>query len=221
MHTWIKFCGTTSFADAMASIAAGADALGFVFAPSKRQVSASQVKTITQQLPVDIEKIGVFMDEKLEDILSIVEEAGLTGVQLHGKESAENVATLAKKRGSNDRLRVIKTVLVKEEFRDELQGVMNAVSPPDCVLLDAGAGSGQTFAWGAAKDTVKEFVRSNPAHVIVAGGLTPENVGEAIRILSPWGVDVVSGVEMQAGEKDPQKLKAFVESVRKAEKNHG
>jgi phosphoribosylanthranilate isomerase len=98
---------------------------------------------------------------------------------------------------------------------------LNSVRPPDCVLLDSGAGSGQPFAWSAAKDVTKEFVHGNAAHLIVAGGLTPENVGEAIKILSPWGVDVVSGVEMQAGQKDPQKLKAFVESVRKAEKNHG
>jgi len=221
MPTWIKFCGTTSLADAMASVAAGADAVGFVFAPSKRQVSASQVKTITQRLPVEIEKIGVFMDETVENILAVVDAAGLTGVQLHGKEPADDVARLAEKRRNDERLRVIKTVLVNENFRHELKSVLHTERPPDCVLLDAGAGSGRTFAWGAAKDAAIEFVHSNAAKVIVAGGLTPENVGEAIKILSPWGVDVVSGVETRAGQKDPQKLKAFVESVRKAENKNG
>jgi phosphoribosylanthranilate isomerase len=218
MRTWIKFCGTTSLADAMTSIAAGADAVGFIFAPSNRHVTTVQVKAITQELPAKVEKIGVFMDETVENILSIVEAAGLTGVQLHGKESADDLARLAKKRSNEQRFRVIKTVLVKENFRHELQSVLHAVRPPDCVLLDAGAGSGQTFAWDAARDVTKEFVHSNSAQMIVAGGLTPENVGEAIKILSPWGVDIVSGVEMQAGKKDPQKLRAFVESVRRAEK---
>jgi phosphoribosylanthranilate isomerase len=217
MLTWIKFCGTTSLADAMASIAAGADAVGFIFAPSKRQVNASQVKTITQELPVEIEKIGVFMDERVENILSIVESAGLTGVQLHGRESSDDVARLAEQlrgeqRSRNQRFRVIKTVLVKDNFPEELQ-TMHAVRPPDCILLDAGAGSGKTFAWDAAR----ELVHSSKAQLIVAGGLTPENVGDAVAMLSPWGVDVVSGVELQAGKKDPQKLNAFVDSVRKAE----
>ena len=221
MHTWIKFCGTTSLADAMASIAAGADALGFIFAPSKRQVTAAQVSAITKLLPDEIEKIGVFMDERLENILSMVEAAGLTGVQLHAQESSGDVSRLAEKRDRHKDFRVIKTVLVRDDFRHELQSVMSAVRPPDCVLLDSGAGSGRTFAWAAAKDATKEFAGSAAAKIIVAGGLTPENVGEAIRTFSPWGVDVVSGVESQAGEKDPQKLKAFVDAVRKAENKNG
>jgi phosphoribosylanthranilate isomerase len=213
MRTWIKFCGTTSLADAMASIAAGADALGFIFAPSKRHVMVAQVKEITQKLPAEVEKIGVFMDETVENMLSIAVEAGLTGVQLHGKESSEALARLAAENPGNRRLRLIKTVLVKDDFRHDLQRVLNEVKPPDCVLLDAGAGSGATFSWGAAK----EFTHGSTAQVIVAGGLTPENVGEAIQTLSPWGVDVVSGVELLAGRKDPHKLKAFVDAVRKAE----
>jgi phosphoribosylanthranilate isomerase len=225
MRTWIKFCGTTSLADAMASIAAGADALGFIFAPSKRQVTAAQVSAITKQLPDEIEKVGVFMDEPVENILSVVEAAGLTGVQLHGQERSGDVARLAEKRGSHKDFRVIRTVLVKDNFRHELQSVMSAVRPPDCVLLDSGAGSGKTFAWAAAKDVAKdvaiEFAGIAATQIIVAGGLTPENVGEAIRTFSPWGVDVVSGVELQAGKKDPQKLKAFVDSVRKAENKNG
>ncbi len=221
MRTWIKFCGTTSLADAMASIAAGADALGFIFAPSKRQVTVAQVSAITKQLPAEIEKIGVFMDEPVENILSMVEAAGLTGVQLHGQERSGDAARLREKRGGNKTFRVIRTVLVKDNFRHELESVMNEVRPPDCVLLDSGAGSGRTFAWSSAKDVANEFAGSVTAQIIVAGGLTPENVGEAIRTLSPWGVDVVSGVELQAGKKDPQKLKAFVDSVRKAENKNG
>ncbi len=221
MRTWIKFCGTTSLADAMASIAAGADALGFIFAPSKRQVTATEVRAITKQLPDEIEKIGVFVDEQVENILSMVKAAGLTGVQLHGQESSGDTARLAEKRVSHKDFRVIRTVLVKDNFRYELQSVMNAVRPPDCVLLDSGTGSGKTFAWAAAKDVANAFAGIAETQIIVAGGLTPENVGDAIRTLSPWGVDVVSGVELQAGKKDPQKLKAFVDSVRKAENKNG
>jgi phosphoribosylanthranilate isomerase len=91
-------------------------------------------------------------------------------------------------------------------------------------MLDSGSGSGKTFAWAAAKEAAKDAAKESfgsAAQIIVAGGLTPENVGEAIRTLSPWGVDVVSGVESQAGKKDPQKLKAFVDSVRKAENKNG
>ncbi len=136
-------------------------------------------------------------------------------------ESSGDVARLAEKRGSHKDFRVIRTVLVKDNFRHELESVMSAVRPPDCVLLDSGAGSGKTFAWAAAKDTAKQLAGAGDAQIIVAGGLTPENVGDAIRTFSPWGVDVVSGVELQAGKKDPQKLKAFVDSVRKAENKNG
>jgi phosphoribosylanthranilate isomerase len=221
MRTWIKFCGTTSLADAMASIAAGADALGFIFAPSKRQVTAAHVTAIAKQLPDKIEKIGVFMDEPVEDILPVVEAAGLTGVQLHGQERSGDLARLAEKRDGHKNFRVIRTVLVKDDFRHELESVMSAVRPPDCVLLDSGAGSGKTFAWDVAKDVANEFAGNSATQIIVAGGLTGENVGEAIRTFSPWGVDVVSGVELQPGIKDPQKLKAFVDSVRKAENKNG
>jgi phosphoribosylanthranilate isomerase len=217
MRTWIKFCGTTSLADAEACIAAGADALGFIFAPSKRHVSAAQAKEIIRHLPPETEKIGVFMDERMENILAIIDEAGLTGAQLHGQEPADELARLAQMGNGDKAFRVIKTVLVGNNFKDEVQIAVKGVGPPNCILLDSGAGSGKTFVWGDAR----EFVSAATRHVIVAGGLTPENVGEAIEILSPWGVDVVSGVEKQAGEKDPRKLKAFVEAVRTAEKNHG
>jgi phosphoribosylanthranilate isomerase len=142
-----------------------------------------------------------------------VNAAGLTGVQLHGREPADDVARVVEQWSGDKPFRVIKTVLVKNNFADRIPSLLRRLQPPDCVLLDAGAGGGKTFAW----EDAKEFVLSAKARVIVAGGLTPENVGEAIKILSPWGVDVVSGVELQAGKKDPQKLKAFVDSVRKAE----
>ena len=213
MRTWIKFCGTTSLADAQASIQAGANAVGFVFTPSKRQVTTAQVRSITQFLADDIEKIGVFTDEPVDNILAIVKEAGLTGVQLHGKEPAGDLARLAEEGKGDRRFCVTRTVLIKDDFRDELQSVLHTVRPPHRVLLDSGAGSGKTFAW----DAVQEIVRSSAAHVIVAGGLTPGNVGDAIKTFLPWGVDVASGVEIQPGKKDPQKLRAFVDEVRKAE----
>lgn len=214
MRTWIKFCGTTSLADAQTSISAGADALGFIFAPSKRHVSVEQAAEIIRQLPAKVEKIGVFMDESAENILRMVQEAGLTGVQLHGKRSADDLGKLAGNDLGGNSLRVIKTVIIKDGFSDELRDGLGSVRPPNCVLLDSGTGSGKTFVW----EDVKSLMSGSAAQVIVAGGLTPENVGAAVMTLSPWGVDVVSGIEKQAGQKDPQKLRAFVDAVRKAEK---
>lgn len=222
MHTWIKFCATTSLDDALASIEAGADALGFVFAPSKRRVTAEQVQEITSNLPEGVQRVGVFQNEHLERVLFTAEQAGLTAVQLHGEETPAYMSMLRGRWSGPSPLKIIKTVLMDDGFESRFRSL--AEGPPDCfdhILFDSGAGSGKTFRWS---DLLEYFVRlcgdgmaGFKGPVIVAGGLNAGNVGEMMSTLHPWGVDVVSGVEREPGRKDHEKLKAFVAAVRKAE----
>jgi phosphoribosylanthranilate isomerase len=212
MHTWIKICGTTSLEDALSAMEAGADALGFIFAESKRRVTPEQAQAIISRLPQQVERIGVFMNSTTAEIASIVSQVELTGIQMHGEEFPPEVYTYlpALRR---DRMRKIKTVLVGDGFARSLDAYSGPPGTVDAWLLDSGAGSGKTFDWKAARAKLGE----RQGKFIVAGGLTPENVGDAIRTFRPWGVDVVTGVEREPGRKDPEKLKAFVAAVRKAE----
>jgi phosphoribosylanthranilate isomerase len=213
MRTWIKICGTTSLEDALSSIEAGADALGFIFAPSKRRILPENAQKIIRELPPDIEKVGVFMDAGAMGIRQVVREVDLTGIQMHGEGEFPPEVYSYLPEDRRDKLRKIKTVIVWEGFElrfDSYAGVPGVV---DAWLFDSGAGSGQTFDWQAARAKLGE----RQGQFVVAGGLNPENVGDAIRTFRPWGVDVVSGVEREPGRKDPEKLKAFVAAVRKAE----
>lgn len=214
MRTWIKFCGTTSLADALASIEAGADALGFIFAPSKRQITPEKAHEIIRGLPKNVERVGVFVDESADRIVQIAQTAALTMVQLHGNESPESVARLKSDPVAGRNLTVIKTVLIRGDFHLELEKFINALSPPDAILLDSGAGSGRMFDWRG----VRPFLTGTEMRFIVAGGLDSNNVSAALGMFHPFGVDVVSGVESSPGKKDPGKLKAFVAAVRNAEK---
>jgi phosphoribosylanthranilate isomerase len=212
MRTWIKICGTTCLEDALSSIEAGADALGFIFALSKRHVSVEQAQAIISQLPREVERIGVFLNSPAAEIASVVSVVDLTGVQMHGEESPVAVYECLPP-ARRDAMRKIKTILFKPdcELKFDNGGAPGIV---DTWLLDSGAGSGKTFDWQAARAQLGD--RQSP--FVVAGGLTPENVSDAIRTFRPWGVDVVTGVEREPGRKDPEKLKAFVAAVRKAEK---
>jgi phosphoribosylanthranilate isomerase len=212
MHTWIKICGTTCIEDALKSIAAGADALGFIFAPSKRRVKPEQAREIIEVLPPKVERIGVFINSPAAEIASIVSEVGLTGIQMHGEEFPPEVYTYLPK-DRRDQMRKIKTLQVRDGFALRFDGYANAPGVVDAWLLDSGAGSGKVFDWQAARAHLDGWQE----RFIVAGGLTPENVGEAVRLFTPWGVDVVTGVEREPGRKDPEKLQAFVRAVRRAE----
>ena len=210
MTTWIKFCGTTSVEDALASVEAGADALGFIFAPSPRRVTVQQARQIIHELPQGLERVGVFRDTTAEEIRKIVTEVALTGIQLHGDENASEVYDRLprSRRGS---LRIIKALIAQPGFETRLDaGDGRMVS---AWLLDSGAGSGKTFDWQAARAQMGD----RQERFIIAGGLTAGNVGDAIRTFSPWGVDVVSGIEREPGCKDRAEMEAFVTAVRKAE----
>lgn len=213
MSLWIKICANTSLADALLASEAGADAVGFVFAPSPRRVNPMQVAEIVPGLPAKVEKIGVFVDTATEELASTVRVCGLTGVQLHDAYSADVPAILRRELGS--RLRILRVVHFSPGIAH--QAAAFAADPDvDGVLVDsrtptAVGGTGVPFDWAAAAQTV--FANGN-ARLIAAGGLHPGNVAEAIATLHPWGVDVASGVESAPGHKDPAKVRAFVAAAR-------
>jgi phosphoribosylanthranilate isomerase len=214
MQTWIKFCGTTSLEDAQASVEAGANALGFIFAPSKRRITTERAAEIIRALPANVDRIGVFLNGTIDEIRDTVAQVGLTGIQLHGGEFARDVYHAFPRERRNS-LSIIKTVLVDGGFAQTLEKEVADGTRVDAWLLDSGAGSGKTFDWCAAHAELGE----RSARFIIAGGLTAENVGKAIEVFSPWGVDVVSGIEAEPGRKDREKMKAFVAAVRKAEQS--
>jgi phosphoribosylanthranilate isomerase len=214
MSLWVKVCANTSMADAMVAVTAGADAVGFVFAASPRRVTVDQVKTITPGLPNSIEKIGVFVDSSFEEIEEAVRACGLTGVQLYSDGGVQVAGRLRERFGAG--LRILH-VLHDGPGLAEKAGALAGNSCIDGILIDsrtatAVGGTGLRFDWDAAES----LFRTGAIRLVAAGGLTPENVGEAIGKLRPWGVDVASGVETSPGRKDAEKVRAFVANARKA-----
>ncbi|MBZ5648743.1 MAG: phosphoribosylanthranilate isomerase [Acidobacteriia bacterium] len=207
---WVKICGTTNLEDARVAVEAGADALGFIFAPSPRRISPKDAKKIIAELPKEVEKVGVFVNQKLEIVRDTIEVAGLTAIQFHGEEEPE-FASLFKKY----KVRVYKALraeTVRHEA-DRFDGIA------DALFVDAGTpkkrgGTGRTFDWDEAAPFVRLLRRR--AKVVIAGGLEPGNVSRAIELFQPWGVDVVSGVEKEPGKKDHEKVRAFVKAAKEA-----
>ncbi len=197
LRTKIKICGITNKKDAILVSRLGADAIGFVFAESKRKITPERAKQIIKMLPPFITTVGIFMDAGLTDVNKITEYTSLDAVQLHGNENPEYCDKMNRK--------VIKGILVTEnDTKESLTKKMNAYSV-SAFILDPGRGSGKTFNWDIARGIGKPL--------IIAGGLTPENVGQVIRDLNPYGVDVSSGVEKNYGEKDREKVEKFIEEV--------
>jgi len=214
MSLWIKICGTTSLEDAQLAVDAGADAIGFVFAPSPRQVTIERAAAITASLPAAVEKIGVFVDATLAELEAAVQTGGLTGVQLHSGIRPEMPAQLKRRFGPD--LRVLRVVHYAADAAAQAESIA-ADANVDAVLVDsrtatAVGGTGISFDWSAAQS----LFHSARKRMVVAGGLRPENVAEAIRTLQPWGVDVVSGVESAPGSKDAAKVRAFIANARAA-----
>jgi phosphoribosylanthranilate isomerase len=218
MSVWIKICGNTSLEDALLAVETGADAVGFVFAPSPRRVTPAEVAAITPHLTATVEKIGVFVDATLEEIVSTVQFCGLTGVQLHFDADPDLPARLHERLGPEVRiLRVIH--FSAESAGQHAAQIAEYDQDPhvDAVLVDsrtatAIGGTGVAFAWEVARTTI--FQDANERRRIAAGGLTPANVAEAIAALRPWGVDAVSGVEAKPGRKDPVKVREFLRRAR-------
>jgi phosphoribosylanthranilate isomerase len=216
MRLWIKICANTSLGDAQLAAEAGADAVGFVFAPSPRRVTAELAGQIVRQLPAAIEKIGVFVDASFDEIAKTVEAAGLTGVQLHFDAPAALAAQLRDRFGP--KLRILGVVHFDARAGKRVAAIARD-EHIDALLVDsrtaaAVGGTGVAFDWSAAQGLI--FDAGGPMKFVAAGGLTPENVAEAIATLNPWGVDVVSGVEAAPGRKDSAKVRAFVANARAA-----
>lgn len=215
--TWIKICGTTSLADAECAVAAGADALGFIFAPSTRGIEPEKAAEIIAALPGQTVKIGVFVNESPARVAELAAWVGLTGVQLHGDEPPGRLAEFRSVLGAR---KIIKTLQARELLAGGatlLEEYLRVARCMDGVLIDSGSaarrgGTGVPFNWNAARPLVSRIKEVVP--VIISGGLTPENVTDAVRLFQPWGVDVLSGVEREVGKKDEAKLRAFVKSVR-------
>ena len=222
---WIKLCANTTLEDAQLAANAGADAIGFVFAPSSRRVTPGHVAAIMPDLPEDLTKIGVFNTQDYDDIVFVLRSTGLHGVQLHGELDFVLAEKLRDQFGSGFFL--IQTLhwdlnvdssRSEQRLRDELRAIARH-RHIDAVLLDtktgtASGGTGKTFDWKRAQQVLG--AESGKLRVILAGGLRPDNVAEAIRTLRPWGVDVASGVEMHPGRKDPARVEEFVTAARAA-----
>lgn len=220
---WIKICANTNLEDAQLAAELGANAVGFVFAPSKRRVTAEQVAAITLHLPANVERIGVFDSLDAEEIARAVRTAGLNAVQLHGNPDHALARYLHDL--FHGEVKIIQTVhwevdadgasatVVAKQLREIAnEGIADRVLIDSKVGATTG-GTGITFDWERARTTLAED--AGPLKLIVAGGLRPENVADAIARLKPWGVDVASGVESSPGKKDPGKLAAFIKGSRR------
>jgi phosphoribosylanthranilate isomerase len=225
--TWVKICGMTNLEDALVAVEAGADAVGFVFyEKSPRRISVEAAREIVEKLPVGVEKVGVFVDLESEQIREIVLAVGLSAVQLHGRKSMRNVLWEDLRPASEC---VGASKLIPMVYGDALKdgGFLISDHVRDqifAILLDSRAGetaggTGTTFDWAAVRDMVQAVSLTVP--VIVAGGLTPANVPEAMRLFQPFGLDVASGVEARPGKKDPEKVRAFVKAVRDVDRKTG
>jgi phosphoribosylanthranilate isomerase len=215
---WIKICAITNLDDALASIDAGANALGFILTASPRQIAPDTAAGIIAALPPSVEKIGVVVNETPQRLAELANQVGLTGLQLHGDESADQLSAYRHALGLR---KIIKALQARELLAapDTLDEYLRNSKFIDGILLDSGSpsargGTGRTFDWNAAPPIVERIKQVVP--VVIAGGLDPDNVSDAIRLFDPCGVDVVSGVELAPGKKDPAKLRAFIAAARAA-----
>lgn len=198
---FIKICGITNEQDALLAVALGADALGFVFAPSPRQISPALAREIVKRLPPETVTVGVFRNETPARIIEIVNEARLQGAQLHGHETPAMTAEVA-----TDIRFVIKAVVAGSP---DAAHANNFAS--DAILVDGlHPGSGTAYDWELLQDIPTDI------RLMLSGGLTPENVAAGIAQVRPWGVDVSSGVEKAPGLKDAVKMRHFITNARDA-----
>lgn len=219
---WIKICANTTLEDARLAAGLGADAVGFVFAPSKRRVTPEQVARITPHLPATVERVGVFDSLDPEVIAEATRTAGLDAIQLHGgasRDLSQRLQTIF-----SGEIKIIQTIhwqvdaeganaahVARQLSEIAREGIV------DRVLIDskvgaATGGTGVAFDWESARSVLAQY--AGQLKLVVAGGLRPENVAEAIRRLNPWGVDVASGVEAEPGKKSRERLAAFIKNAR-------
>jgi phosphoribosylanthranilate isomerase len=202
---FVKICGITREEDGLLAVAMGADAVGFIFAPSRRKIAPSIARDIARRLPSEILTVGVFRDEAPVRVVDIANSAGLRAVQLSGHESADDTRWIRSRVPF-----VIKAFAAGEPALDRAESY-----GADVIMIDSPTpGSGEVFDWSLAEG------RPDGQKILLAGGLTPDNVADAIAAVGPWGVDVASGVEDPRGEpgqKDARKVKAFIDAAKAAE----
>jgi phosphoribosylanthranilate isomerase len=203
--TKIKICGNTRADDVELAVELGADLLGFIFTRSKRQVRVDEIKAVIAQVPAGVERVGVFIDETPEQIADIAQACGLTAIQVYRPLTEKDRAL---------------GLLLLPAFRVQAGEDLTAIrlENGDHPLFDTWApdtigGTGRAWAWPQARVVARRYP------VVVSGGLTPDNVDGAVRELHPWAVDVCSGVEAEPGRKDPAKLRAFFEAVRRVDQS--
>ena len=202
--TWVKICGITNIEDGLKAASLGVDALGFIFAPSMRRIKPDTTQKIIQALPTTLLKVGVFVDEDPEEVLRVAEYCGLNALQFHGKESPDYCQKFS--------MLVIKAIQIKDlESLDDMERY-----PDTTLLLDTyspvqAGGTGNSFSWEIALKAKEK------RDFILSGGLNQDNVGEAIKKMRPFGVDVCSGVETNPGKKDLLKMAEFIREVREAD----
>ncbi len=205
MNVKVKICGVTTINDAQAAVQEGADAIGLMFySGSPRRVSMETAQEIARSLPPSVLRVGVFVDPEPSDVFAAIQLCGLNLLQFHGAETPEFCQQFG--------------VMTMKAFRMQNAGSLAPLASfsADAFLLDSyipdkPGGTGETFNWDLAVEA-KRFGRP----IFLAGGLTPENVADAIRAVQPFAVDVSSGVEISPGRKDPEKIRAFIAAARGA-----
>jgi phosphoribosylanthranilate isomerase len=220
--TWVKICGMTNLEDALTAVEAGADAVGFVFyEKSPRNVSVETVREIVAKLPAGVEKVGVFVNHSAAQVADVSDQVGLSAAQVYPLASSGAVIGDLVPNGKRRTF----VAVPGERFTSEASfGIFLSrefLSGISALFIDSGSpqqpgGTGKKFDWQSAAGPIKLIGEAMP--VVIAGGLTVQNVVEAIGILKPWGVDVASGVEATPGKKDPEKVRAFVKAVRDADR---
>lgn len=199
---FVKICGITNVDDGLLAVALGADSLGLNFVSgSTRQIAAARARDIVSRIPPETLTVGIFRNESKERVVDIVHTVGLRAAQLHGNESVDDVAWVAHRVPT-----VIKAVSAGTE-----QARQAADFPVPIILVDAQTpGSGEVFDWRLTESLPLD------RRILLAGGLNPDNVADAIAAVKPWGVDVASGVEREPGRKDPAALRRFIQNAKAA-----
>lgn len=214
-RTLVKICGITHVEDARGAVEAGADAVGFVFAASPRQVGPAQARAIIRELPAEFVTVGVFVNPQLDEVLRVMEVSGIKSVQLHGDESPEFLARVVEQfpagaRGEHGWPAVVKAFRLRN--REEL-AQLRSYTAAGAFVIDAHGtglwgGSGKCADWELAREA------GGVGRIILAGGLNEANVAEAIAQVRPFGVEGNSGVESAPGKKDPRKVREFIAKVK-------
>ena len=204
--TFVKICGITNMDDALAAVAAGADLLGFNFyKPSPRYITPQHAREIVRRFPTGVLKVGVFVNEELAEVQTIMTEAGLGAIQLHGDESPEYCTKFPG-------CYVIKTFAVTDTFDVQAAEAYDV----DAIMLDTKhhhlrGGTGRVFDWSVARQAALTIPK-----LYLAGGLSPENVENAIKTVRPYAVDACSALEERPGKKNHDRMRVFINTVRRA-----